>query len=310
MTAPISIDHEKSTTGRSNGESAQRATRGMTLLGAMVKGVDRLSPALGARAAARLFLTPRRARIPERELSWLKHAQPETFGAGRFRLAGHRWNKSGKPVLLVHGWEGRGSQLGGLALAIAAQGFQPVTIDLPAHGTSAGRQTNLLEFAEAVASMVNSLGGVAGIVAHSFGAAATTVALRETLAVDRVVYLAPSEDFDRFPRVFGEWFGFPGHLSARMQRSIERKLGATMAELRGSVIAPGLNTPLLVVHDEDDTDVPWQDGKTYSEVWPGAKLMTTRGYGHRRILRETEVLNAVAGFFARKGSRENPLRCQ
>ena len=158
-------------------------------------------------------------------------------------------------------------------------------------------QTNLLEFAEAISSMVKHLGGVAGVVAHSFGAAGTTVALREPLSVGRLIYLAPSEDFAHFPRVFGRWLGLPQHLSERMQRSIEGRLGASMAELRGRVLAPRMQAPLLVVHDEDDTDVPWQDGKTYAEVWPGSRLMTTRGLGHRRILRETGVLTSVAEFF-------------
>ena len=296
MTLPISSENKKSTTDRSKEDLTPRITRSMAMMGAVVRSVDRLSPALGARVAARIFLSPRRARAPERESSWLKHARAETFAAGRFQLAGHRWSREGEPVLLVHGWEGRGSQLGGLALAIAAQGFQPVSIDLPAHGASKGAQTNLLEFAESVRAMVNHLGGVAGIVAHSFGAAGVTVAMREPLSVGRLVYLAPSEDFDHFPNVFGQMLGLPKPLRGRMQRSIERKVGATMAELRGSLIAPRMTAPLLIVHDEDDVDVPWQDGKTYSDLWPGARLLTTRGYGHRRILREPDVLSAVSDF--------------
>ncbi|MBK5256335.1 MAG: alpha/beta fold hydrolase [Vicinamibacteria bacterium] len=272
----------------------------MAMIGAMVRGVDLLSPRLGARVAARLFLTPRRARLPERESEWLTRARPETFAAGRFRLAGHRWGGAGEPVLLVHGWEGRGSQLGGLALALVNVGFQPITIDLPAHGSSRGAQTNLLEFAEVVSAMVKQLGGVAGIVAHSFGAAGTTVALREPISVGRLVYLAPCEDFDHFPRVFSHWLGLPAHLSDRMRHSVERRLGTTMAALRGKLLAPEMRAPLLVVHDEDDKEVPWQDGKTYSEAWPDSRLLTTRGLGHRRILREASVLASVADFFQKR----------
>ena len=82
-----------------------------------------------------------------------------------------------------------------------------------------------------------------------------------------------------------------------MRGSVERRLGITMAELRGRLLAPRMRAPLLVVHDQDDTDVPWQDGKTYAEAWPGARMMTTNGLGHRRILREPSVLSAVADFF-------------
>lgn len=289
---------EKSTIGRSKEDVAIHVTPGMAMIGVFVRTVDRVSPSLGARLAARMFLTPRRPRIPSRELEWLSRATPETFPLERFTLQGHRWSRGGKPVLLVHGWEGRGSQLGGLALAIAARGFQPVTVDLPAHGATRGAQTNLLEFAEAIRQMTMRIGPVAGIVAHSFGAAGTTVAMRDKLAVDRFVYLAPSEDFDHFPNVFGRAFGLPADLRGRMQRTIEHRLGATMADLRGATIAPRMKQPLLVVHDEDDADVPLRDGRVYAKAWPDARLLTTSGLGHRRILRDGKVLDAVAGFLA------------
>lgn len=298
MTSHQTTSAKKSTTGRSNADQAHRKTSSMAMMGAVIRGVDRISSRLGARVAARVFLTPRRTRLPERERAWLAHAKAEVFKAGRFRLSGHRWSASGEPVLLIHGWEGRGSQLGGLALALADRGLQPITIDLPAHGSSAGAQTNLVEISQAIAALVRHLGGVAGIVAHSFGAAGTTVALREPLDVGRLVYLAPAEDFAHYPRVFSHWLGLPHHLSERMKHSIERRIGITMAELRGRLLAPRMSQPLLVVHDEDDVDVPWQDGKTYAEAWPGSTLLTTRGMGHRRILREDEVLRAVAEFIA------------
>lgn len=297
MSHSTSGGQRKSTTVRTKVPADRRATRLMAAMGAVIRGVDRLSPRLGARAAAHVFLSPRKAGLPEREREWLHTARPETFRAGRFRLSGHRWNSSGDPVLLVHGWEGRGSQLGGLAQTLASSGFQPITVDLPAHGSSAGARTNLVEIAEAIGAMVDRLGGVAGIVAHSFGAAGTTVALREPLEVSRLAYLAPSEDFEHFPRVFSRWLGLPHDLSERMRGSVERRLGISMAELRGRLLAPRMRAPLLVVHDHDDTDVPWQDGKAYTEAWPGARMMTTNGLGHRRILREPSVLSAVADFF-------------
>ncbi len=294
---------KNSTIGRQRTAATRRPTAAMAVMGALIRGVDRVSPRLGARVAARVFLTPRRARLPERESHWLNHARPEVFAVGGFELSGHRWRESGEPILLVHGWEGRGSQLGGLALALAERGFQPITVDLPAHGSSRGAQTNLVEIARAITAMVLHLGGVAGIVAHSFGAAGTTVALRQELPVGRLAYLAPAEDFAHYPRVFSHWLGLPAHLSARMRDTVENRIGVTMAELRGKLLAPRMRAPLLIVHDEDDVDVPWQDGRTYEEAWPDSKLMTTKGLGHRRILREPEVVNAVAAFFGEGAQR-------
>ena len=62
--------------------------------------------------------------------------------------------------------------------------------------------------------------------------------------------------------------------------------------------APDMRTPLLVVHDRDDAEVPWQDGAIVARGWPGAVLSTTGGLGHRRILRDPRVVSAATAFLA------------
>ena len=51
--------------------------------------------------------------------------------------------------------------------------------------------------------------------------------------------------------------------------------------------------PALVVHDRGDREVPFEHGETLARSWPGARLMVTEGLGHRRILRDPEVVRAV-----------------
>ena len=53
--------------------------------------------------------------------------------------------------------------------------------------------------------------------------------------------------------------------------------------------------PVLVVHDTDDREVPYADGERLAGVF-GARLLTTNGLGHRRILYAPEVLAAVVEF--------------
>ena len=57
-----------------------------------------------------------------------------------------------------------------------------------------------------------------------------------------------------------------------------------------------MNTPLLVVHDRDDRDTFWSEGAALVKAWPGARLMTTEGLGHRRILRDKGVIEDVTQF--------------
>src|SRR5438045_2400376 len=78
-----------------------------------------------------------------------------------------------------------------------------------------------------------------------------------------------------------------------MQARIERQLGVPWSALDVRTYAPDMRTPLLVVHDRDDAEVPWQDGAIIARGWPGAVLSTTGGLGHRRILRDPYVVRAA-----------------
>jgi hypothetical protein len=81
-----------------------------------------------------------------------------------------------------------------------------------------------------------------------------------------------------------------------MQARTERQLGVPWSALDVRTYAPDMRTPLLVVHDRDDAEVPWQDGAIIARGWPGAVLSTTGGLGHRRILRDPYVVRAATAF--------------
>jgi hypothetical protein len=54
--------------------------------------------------------------------------------------------------------------------------------------------------------------------------------------------------------------------------------------------------PTLIVHDRADRSIPVADGIAIAEAWPTARLHVTSGLGHRRLLREPEVVGAVVDF--------------
>ena len=57
-----------------------------------------------------------------------------------------------------------------------------------------------------------------------------------------------------------------------------------------------MSAGLLVVHDRDDVETPWTGGARLVDLWPGARLVTTEGLGHRRVLREPSVIEEAAAF--------------
>jgi predicted alpha/beta hydrolase family esterase len=279
------IVSEKSTTGRSLFLRWQRFQLG---LGATV------APAFAERHAARLFATPRRLPQPQAEHDLLARARPFRVGG----LAAWRWG-GGPPVLLVHGWEGRGAQLGSLVAPLVSRGLSVVTFDAPAHGASPGTRATLSDFADAITRVGDRIGAPAGIVAHSFGALATLLAVKRGLSTKAITLVGPPSPRERLAW-FQEAFAIPDEVMAGMRRIVERRVGASFDDVEGARLAEGLSIPGLLLHDRRDKEASWEITAAIARAWPAATLDLTEGLGHRRILQDPAVVRRVTDFVARR----------
>jgi hypothetical protein len=71
-----------------------------------------------------------------------------------------------------------------------------------------------------------------------------------------------------------------------------------MPQFEPAAVGPRIGTATLVVHDREDSINRFADGVAFSKAIAGAQMLTTQGLGHRRILKEPGVLDAVARFVA------------
>jgi pimeloyl-ACP methyl ester carboxylesterase len=252
----------------------------------------RLSPSWAAGLAARLFMTPRRHKRPVREVALLERAQ--ALPLDESGIAIWRWG-SGPTVILAHGWEGRGAQLGSFVDPLVSAGFSVVAFDAPAHGASPGRTASLIDFRDALRQVAHRVGPVHAVVAHSFGSPATEMALDKDLRARCVVFVAPPARFDGFEK-FVQAFELSDGVQSEMKRRLEEQVGVRFSDLDPISMAHRMTTPLLVVHDSEDHEVSIDSGVAIASAWPGAVLRETRGLGHRRILRDAQVVRTVVDF--------------
>jgi pimeloyl-ACP methyl ester carboxylesterase len=253
-----------------------------------------LSPELAAPVAERLFLTAPRQPRPPHETVALESARRTIVDAGS-PVTAWTWGR-GPAVLLVHGWGGRGAQLASFVPPLVASGHAVIAFDAPGHGVSRGRRSSLVAFVEAIGTVDRALGPVRGVIAHSIGAAAAAVALRDGLRADAAVLLAPPADLALHAGLILETFGFGRRARELMRERVERRLGVPWTTLDVGRFAYRMQTPLLVIHDREDAEVPWQEGAIIAQAWPGATLTTTGGLGHRRLLRDPDVVRGATGF--------------
>jgi pimeloyl-ACP methyl ester carboxylesterase len=175
-------------------------------------------------------------------------------------------------------------------------GFAVVAFDQIGHGLSTGKRTTLPGFADVLTHVGKHYGNAAAVIGHSLGGAASMLALADGLAADRAVLIAPAADPIDAARRFGRFVGLADYLSAHLFDEYEAVHPTRVSTLQAHLQAPAIGRPALIVHDLDDREVPWCEGERYARHWPDARMMTTTGLGHHRVVDDANVINVALRF--------------
>jgi pimeloyl-ACP methyl ester carboxylesterase len=257
-----------------------------------------LFPELAGSLAERLFLTPPVPRDAAASALDLIDGRSGTVVHKGRHIATWRWGPLDAPaVVLVHGWGGNAAQMRAFVFPLLSAGYRVIAYDQPAHGVSEGRLTGLPDLADVLAEVAGHHGGVRAVVGHSLGGTAAAMAHAwKKLDVAKFVLISPPSDLVGYSRRFARWHWLPEPVRRSMQNAIEERYGVRWEELELARVAPRLVAPALVIHDRADRMVPWKQGAAFAQQWRGARLVTTDGLGHRRILGDETITRAVAEF--------------
>lgn len=259
----------------------------------------RLAPKHTADRAARLFATP----FASSRSRALAAPDDTAMQRGELRIGGETiatyvWgDPASQPyALLAHGWSSFGLRFLPWVEGLRALGYAVVTFDQPGHGRSSGRLCTLPEFTATLRAVGRHYGEAALAVGHSLGGAALTLAQDEDWHARRLVLVAPAADMADAAGRYFRLVRLGEHLRETFYDWLLRRTGVSVEQLQVHRHLPALGLPALIVHDLDDEDVPWGEGERYARCWPGARLYTTQGLGHRRVLDAPEVVEAALAF--------------
>ena len=284
--ASVPVDRpENSTTVRSSGERAAAL---------LLRTWGRMHPGSASSAMLTLFTRTQRGTPSPKNRAALASGHAFTVDGPTGPI--QAWSFEPKAarrglVTLVHGWNGRATQLTDWIAPLVQAGYQVVAFDGPGHGESAGRKAHVGLLARGLAAVAAVTGPSTAVIAHSLGAAAVAIAQQQgLLSAERFVFLAPSAEPARYVQAYVRRAVGEGRLETLFMARMEREVGLTFAEI--DVPSFALTTPTLIVHDEDDDDVPYETSEVLSRGWSSVTLWPTAGLGHRKVLRDTGVVTA------------------
>lgn len=282
------VHSQKSTIGRAN------------VVQKLMSGLSTVAPGFAAIAAEQLFVTVVQHKRPRREDAWADGASRISIPSPHGELAAWVWGDGPSTILLVHGWAGRGLQLGAFVEPLVDAGYRVVAYDGPAHGESSGRRTNIFKLTEALMAVADAIGPVTGVIAHSLGTTAVLLASsRYGFRPGRFVAVSPMAYTGTMTEHYSRMTGFSQAVVGEMRARLEKSIGFCWDEIEPLNLASKFEIDTLVIHDHDDLELPAAEGKALASRMAMADTLFTEGLGHRRILRDPAVVAAAIGFSVR-----------
>ncbi|RMN40435.1 hypothetical protein ALQ59_03619 [Pseudomonas syringae pv. apii] len=271
----------------------------MTMRGTLML-TSRILPGLTGRYLGRRFVTPQaagRARAAA-VLRTSQDVQTGTLELDGIKISTYVWGDPAQQpyVLLAHGWSSYAMRFADWVPSLQSMGYAVVGFDQPAHGLSGGTTSHMPQFVEILQQVGRHFGKPAAVIAHSLGASSIVFAQEEHWRPERFVLIAPFlaladnafHQFDAFGVAHKVFPHFEGYLHALS--------GHRFADYDASVRLHLLDRPALIIHDRRDRETPWEKGARFAKLWPGARLFTTEGLGHNRLIDHPSVIDEVMKF--------------
>lgn len=262
------------------------------------KFLTAVSPFLASRFAARLFLTPFRYRLPQREKEMDINSRQEkiTVPSIKREIVVYHYGNTSRKILLVHGWSGSGTQLANMAKGLLEEGFSVVSFDAPAHGKSPGKISMMPFFSESAHYLEQKYGPFEGAIGHSLGGMASLRAVKDGLKINKLVVIGTANSITHITKDFARNMKLNEKVARKMKTYLDKKLREDMDNYSGAVSARQVSIPSLVIHDKQDVDVPVSAAHDIYSSLGNGELFITEGLGHRRILGNREVIEKSLRF--------------
>lgn len=257
-----------------------------------------ISPFIASRYAARLFLTPFKYKIPEREKDMDTNSIQESISVPAINreIVVYHYGESKKKILLIHGWSGTGTQMSLIAKKLVEKGFEIISFDAPAHGKAPGKISMMPFFIESIHHLEKTYGPFHAAIGHSLGGMSILKAVKDGLVLNKLVVIGTANSVTHITKDFAQNMQLNEKVAKKMKSYFDSKFGEDMDNYSGAFSAEAVKIPTLVIHDKDDVDVHVSSAYEISKNLDNSQLLITEGLGHRKILGDSEVINKITTF--------------
>ena len=218
-------------------------------------------------------------------------------------------------IICAHGWEGRGTNFYKFISKLIQRGFRVLTLDHPMHGNTEGKETGCHVFGFALNCVLFYIKEPIILLVHSLSNEAVSMNyyISDESTKNKIKGYVGISVLDKLTDCitnFGKLAGLDDYTTKLFLENNYEKLGIDFNFFIVSEAIKNFNYPCLIVHDEYDKEVPVECAINVSKNIP-EKFQTykindkefpcfykTTGLGHRRIIRDDNVVKVVVDFIS------------
>jgi pimeloyl-ACP methyl ester carboxylesterase len=257
-----------------------------------------ISPKLATLYIAKLFTTPIKHKTPKRESAMDTNSSQKLMivPAINKNIVVYKYGKGEKKVLLVHGWSGRGTQLYKIADELVKVGFTTISFDAPGHGKSPGNNSIMVDFIASILEISKHYGPFEAAIGHSLGGMSILNAIKQGLVVKKATVIGSGDIVQDIINDFITKLQLNPKFANLLRVHFEKKYGGEMSDYSAYKAAQVTTIPILVIHDNQDFEVPVKAGIHIHKNLSFGEIMLTDKLGHRKILGDDKVIEKVINF--------------
>jgi len=125
-------------------------------------------------------------------------------------------------------------------------------------------------------------------------------AIRKGLKVNHAVVIGSGDIVEDIMDDFVEKLELKPTISTLLRLHFEKKYGEKMNSYSAYLAAKETEIPVLVIHDNNDPEVPVKAGIHIHKYLQNGELLLTDGLGHRKILGNSKVIEKTVQFIHNK----------
>ncbi|MEP1487087.1 MAG: alpha/beta hydrolase [Algibacter sp.] len=265
------------------------------VIGFFINFMGVFSSKYAAQLAIKLFSSPQKGHVKPNESDYLSEAIQDDIICNGLIIKTYRWTGNKDTILLVHGWESNTFRWKDLIKLLTHLDYNVVALDAPAHGGSQGDTFNAIIYAKWI-NEVSKKFKPSAIIGHSVGGMATVFSLYnyQLPFVKKTVLLGAPSNFKGVLSRYVNMMSYSNKVTKAIDQYILKHFNHLPEYFSASNFSKEFKVKGLVIHDEKDKIIPYQDGLDFKKNYKNSEFISTEGFGHG--LKSETIYNHIIHF--------------